>query len=530
MSMRERLENEMARLAPSSFEAIVDQNPDGIVVVDVDGRVVFANAVAGELLGVDPRALLGSPLGFAAPPGEATEIDTVRSDGRAAVAELRVSTIDWQGGAAQLATLRDVTARRRAEEGLQLLLRLNELVADAATFDDALRVAVEVLCESLDWTFGHVWLPADGRVLRPSDIAAGAGAVAQRFLEVTTALQFAAGEGLPGRAWQDGSPIWIDDLIDDRTFVRAEAARALHLRTAVAFPVLVDGETRAVVELFSVRLRPAEDHTVALFRSLSTQLGGLVRRKQAEDNLARLAVGTASRNHDLSVLVSTLEQTNQDLDVFAQRASHDLASPLTIVAGLARTLADRYGDDLDDLGRDLLGRMVSATDRMRLLIDSVLAFARSGGDLHTVPIDVRAVVAETVAQFRTEISAIGGDVQLGPLPTVAADPVQFAEVIQNLLANAIKYRAPERPLRVRISAERTEATWTFRVADNGLGIPDGEHDAVFEMFRRGAGVTTVAGSGIGLAVCRRVIERHGGRIWAEPSPGGGTIFLFTLPA
>lgn len=135
--MPDQLDEVMTRLTTPSLEAIVAQSPDGILVVDAAGLVVFANAVAGELLGIDPRRLHGTPLGFAAPPGEATEIDTVRADGRAAVAELRVSTIELHDGPATLATLRDVTTRRRAEEGLQLLLRLNELVADAATFDEA---------------------------------------------------------------------------------------------------------------------------------------------------------------------------------------------------------------------------------------------------------------------------------------------------------------------------------------------------------------------------------------------------------
>ncbi|HUP87400.1 MAG TPA: ATP-binding protein [Acidimicrobiales bacterium] len=529
MTTRDRLGAEAPPLAAASLEAIIAQNPDGIIVVDGNGVVTFANDVAAGLLGAELQALHGRPLGFVALPGVATEIDTVRADGRATVAELRVSSIDWQGGTATLATLRDVTTRRRAEEGLQLLLRLNELVADADSFDGALRIAVDTLCDTLEWTFGHVWLPSDGRTLSAADISAGASTVAERFRALTSSVRFGRGEELPGRAWERGAPTWVEDFEAESDLARGDAARELRLRSAVAFPVLVDDETRAVVELFSLQVRPAEDHTVSLFRALSTQLGVLVRRKQAEDALARVAVSTATRNHDLGALVATLEQTNQDLDVFAQRASHDLASPLTIAAGLARTLADLYGDDLDDLGRELLERMVSATDRMRLLIDSVLAFARSGGELQTASIDSRIVVAETVAMMRADIDAVGGQVQLGSLPVLQADPVQFAEVIQNLLTNAIKYRSPGRPLRIRISAERDDADWTFRIEDNGVGIPDGEHGSVFDIFKRGAGAAAVTGSGIGLAVCRRVIERHNGRIWAEPTPGGGTAFVFALP-
>lgn len=229
-------------------------------------------------------------------------------------------------------------------------------------------------------------------------------------------------------------------------------------------------------------------------------------------------------------LVEALERSNADLEQFASVASHDLSEPLRMVTSYLGLLRRRYRGQLGTDADLFIDHAVDGATRMRSLIDDLLAYARvgRGEEGRRAPVDLDASVAATLRSLEATIGDAGAEVQVDPLPEVAGDGPLLGQLFQNLIANALKFRGDRRPV-VRVGARRDPAAWRFEVADNGIGIDPALSDRIFRMFQRGRAGEGYAGTGIGLAICRRIVERHGGRIWVEPTPGGGATFVFTIP-
>jgi PAS domain S-box-containing protein len=241
--------------------------------------------------------------------------------------------------------------------------------------------------------------------------------------------------------------------------------------------------------------------------------------KEAERVLARYA--------------AELERSNTELEQFACVASHDLQQPLRIVASYAQLLEDRYRGSLDERADRWIGYIVSGVGRMQQLIDDLLAVAR----VHThggvfKPVDTDALITRTWRRVRPSHQESEFQLIQESLPTVVADPVQLEQLFQNLLGNAVKYRRTDRPCRVHVRAERhalaERSEWEFSIRDNGIGLDMVHADRIFEIFQRLHHEDEYEGTGIGLAICRRIVERHGGRIWVDSVPGDGSAFRFTL--
>ncbi|MGQ3411196.1 PAS domain S-box protein [Natrinema sp. LN54] len=225
-----------------------------------------------------------------------------------------------------------------------------------------------------------------------------------------------------------------------------------------------------------------------------------------------------------------LEESNERLEQFAYAVSHDLQEPLRMVTSYLNLLADRYGDAFDEDGEEFLEFAVDGAERMREMIDALLAYSRieTRGD-PLEPVDLDAVVADVRTDLQLRIDETDAEIETEPLPVVEGDANQLRQVFQNLLANAIEYSGGERP-RVQISAERDGGNWVLSVNDEGIGIDPDDRERIFEVFQRLHTREEHDGTGIGLALCKRIVERHGGDIWVEPDPDGGTTFSFTLPA
>ena len=227
-----------------------------------------------------------------------------------------------------------------------------------------------------------------------------------------------------------------------------------------------------------------------------------------------------------------LARSNRDLEQFAYVASHDLQEPIRMVASFSQLLQERYAPQLDDQGKEFLGYVHQGALRMRELVDALLAYARV--DTRGEPfraVSLEKVLGDALLNLHEAVRASGAVVSFGRLPTVEGDATQLVQLLQNLVGNAIKFHGPDRPT-VRVEAERLGPEWTVSVRDNGIGIPPAYHDRIFGIFQRLHTREEYEGSGIGLAVCKRVVERHGGRIWVESTgrPGDGTTVHFTLPA
>ena len=232
----------------------------------------------------------------------------------------------------------------------------------------------------------------------------------------------------------------------------------------------------------------------------------------------------------LRKLITELERSNQELEQFAYVASHDLQEPLRMVSSYTQLLERRYGDKLDEKGRKFVDFAVDGAVRMQQLINDLLEFSRvstRGKPMRAV--DMNRVLAAVRANLSVAIGEAGAVVSNDPLPTVVADETQLIQVLQNLVGNAIKFRRPppER-VEVHVSAQAGDTETVFAVRDNGIGIAPEYFERIFVIFQRLHAKGEYPGTGIGLAVCRRIVERHGGRIWVESEPGRGSTFYFAL--
>ncbi|OGA23010.1 MAG: hypothetical protein A3I02_16665 [Betaproteobacteria bacterium RIFCSPLOWO2_02_FULL_67_26] len=223
-----------------------------------------------------------------------------------------------------------------------------------------------------------------------------------------------------------------------------------------------------------------------------------------------------------------LSRTNAELQRFAYVASHDLQEPLRNAINFALLLEERYRERLDADGREFLQYIVSGVKQMRALVDDLLFHSRVGAPPRLAPTDCEALLTRVLSGFRTSIAESGAVVTHDALPVVQADAAQLAQVFVNLVSNAIKFRGSD-PLRVHIGVEARDAEWVFSIRDNGIGIDPRYFEQIFDMFERLHSQAHYPGTGIGLAICKKVVESHHGRIWVDSEEGRGAAFLFTLP-
>lgn len=274
-----------------------------------------------------------------------------------------------------------------------------------------------------------------------------------------------------------------------------------------------------------VRLRRTDGRPVwvevigALARSAGgVRVDGLVEditaRKEAEEDLARQS--------------AELRRSNEDLQQFASIASHELQEPVRMMERYAEILREDFAGRLGPGEEESIDVVVDAARRLRALIEDLLAFSRlESRERRTVRVSAEELLDKALANLEATIEESGAAITRSPLPVIEADPGQIVRLFQNLLANAIKFRGEEPP-RIHVAAERKGGEWFFSVRDFGIGIAPAEAEAIFLLFKRLR--PEIPGSGIGLALCRRIVERHGGRIWVEPGPDRGSIFFFTIPA
>ena len=225
-----------------------------------------------------------------------------------------------------------------------------------------------------------------------------------------------------------------------------------------------------------------------------------------------------------------LARSNRDLEQFAYVASHDLQEPLRMVAMYTQLFAERYQGRLDENAEKYIHYIVDGAQRMQTLVRDLLAFSRvgrQGAALQSV--DCNAVVAIALQNLQAAIQDSAARIEYSQLPTLIADSSQLTQLFQNLIGNAIKFRGVEPP-QIRVTAEKRDREWLFSVIDNGIGIAPQHAELVFVIFKRLHTQAEYPGSGIGLAICKKIVEHRGGRIWVESEPGRGSAFKFTLPA
>jgi signal transduction histidine kinase len=255
-------------------------------------------------------------------------------------------------------------------------------------------------------------------------------------------------------------------------------------------------------------------------------------RRQAEDDVRQLNADlerkVADRTAELAERAKDLERSNMELQQFAYVASHDLQEPLRTIASFTQLLAKRYGDKLDDKAREFIAFAVDGSKRMQTLINDLLTFSRVGTQgRRLVSVSTDAVLDAVLKNLNRGIEESRAIITRDPLPIVLADELQLSQILQNLIGNAIKFRRNQAAT-VHIGAERTATGWNISVRDNGIGVAPEHSERIFVIFQRLHTKTQYPGTGIGLAICKKIAERHGGRIWLEPTPGGGSTFTFSI--
>lgn len=515
------------------------------------------------------------------------ELRCRRRDGQEAFAQLTLAEVyDAQHVfAGHFVFAKDITRRKRAEEALrrreELFRLLTDNISDVFWITGTEVGQVTYASPSYRETWGrdpaelqtnpHAWLeavhPDDRHLFGPNSFREGKGGSKEyefRIVRPDGSLRWLRIRGFPIRG-EDGQITGVAGLCQDVTgqkeletraqesrrdierlimscdvamlvcdreghvqFVNPAAETLLGLSAptiaAVPFRAALEGQER--VE-FSVGTAEGGDLVVEA-HLLHTQWQGEVAhlvvlhdisaRKRAESNLTAYA--------------ESLKRSNTELQDFAFVASHDLREPLRKVQAFGERLQRHCGPALDERGRDYLARMMSAATRMETLIDDLLTYSRVTTRAQPfAPVDLSQVLHEVLQDLEVLLEKSGGQVELGPLPTLEADPTQMRQLFQNLLGNALKFVAPGQPPRVTVAAAPEPAPGRCRilVRDNGIGFEAQYKERIFEVFQRLHGRDRYEGSGMGLAVVRKIVQRHGGSIAAESQLGQGATFVLELP-
>jgi PAS domain S-box-containing protein len=498
---RKRAEEKLARLNLQN-ELILSSAAEGILGLDLQGNHTFVNPAAARMLGYEVEELLGRPSHSTwhhtkpdgSPyPKEECEIYTAyrdgavhrtstevfwRKDGTSFPVEYASTPINEQGlVAGAVVTFADITERKQAEESLrqseERFRVLFEQAADCILLLEITPEGIPVIRDANNATFRLLGYERDELIGQPVSLI----------------------EAAP-----DAS-----ELVDER-------------RKHVL--------SRLGTTIFEARHR-CKDGTIRDFECSVTEMQ--IGSKTLAISVERDITERKQAEEDLKKTLADLERSNKELEQFAYVASHDLQEPLRMVSSYTQLLERRYKDKLDADAKEFIAYAVDGATRMQRLIQDLLAYSRvssKGKPLN--PTDCNAVLGQVRINLSVAIEESNARVTHDELPIVMADETQLVQVFQNLIGNAIKF-CSEEPPRIHVSAEKNEKEWIFSVRDNGKGIDPQYHERIFVIFQRLQGKGEYPGTGIGLAICKRIIERHGGRIWVESEYGKGSTFYFTIP-
>ncbi|MFO1499470.1 MAG: ATP-binding protein [Verrucomicrobiota bacterium] len=351
---------------------------------------------------------------------------------------------------------------------------------------------------------------------------------------------FPPGEGLPGKVWSTREPAWVADVLNDPAFPKGPLGPAQGVRTALGFPIIAQNRVTAVMEFFSRDLRRVDRDLLQMLQGAGVQIGQFSERRAAEaavrakeEALRQAQEALRSYAGDLEVKVrertAKLQETIGELEAFSYSVSHDMRAPLRAMQGFSDALLRDYSLSLDEQGKDYLSRIHRAAQRLDLLIRDVLTYSRiAKEDLLLRPVELDRFLNDVVQSY-PEIQTFQSFIEVSkPLGTVFAHEAFLSQVISNLLGNALKFVAPGVPPRIRLWTEPVGDMLRLNVADNGLGIAPEHQHRIFQIFGRVYADKRFQGTGIGLAIVKKAVERMGGQVGVESNLGQGSRFWFTL--
>jgi PAS domain S-box-containing protein len=483
---KEVLQNTTDRLS-----ALIRATPEPVIVLDIQGRVTFWSPAAERALGWIEEETLGQPLPYLEPE-QVQEHQALRA--RAISGELKTFEVARHKKDGSPILLNVSVAPLRDDQGnVTGLMTINTDITDRKRTEDALRKSEEKFRLAFETSpVGMALCRMDGSFVEAN----------QAYLDI---IGYSWEEAISLSYWDVTPKEYYEQEIQQLESMEKTGKYGPYMKEYIKksgerVPVLLSGMVARIDD---------QNHIWSI-------VADMTERKRYEEDLQRTA--------------EELRRSNQELEQFAYVASHDLQEPLRMVTGFMGLLKRNYEDRLDDKAREYVDFAVDGAERMSGLIRDLLDFSRVGTRGHEwQPVAMRWVLDKVLQQCGTAIRDSGAEVVAGELPTVCGDEQQLVQLLQNLITNAIKFRREGVAPRIEVSAEAQDERWLFSVADNGIGIDPSQAERVFEIFQRLHTRDRYEGTGIGLAICRKIVERHGGRIWVEPAPGGGSTFYFTLP-
>jgi signal transduction histidine kinase len=399
----------------------------------------------------------------------------------------------------------EVTA---AEIRLKSLHEINLATTSTLDFPAVLQVLMEKVSAYLPHCAIHIWLvnPESKQLERTASLNIDDAAWKRRPLEKDPPL---VTEVMTSRM-----PVIVANVQSDPRTLDPEFYRGQGLVSYLGVPLVAKGEAVGDLVLLTREERHFSNEEIEFLCTLTGPAAIAIHNSQLYEQIRRQA--------------AELERSNTELEQFAYVASHDLQEPLRMITGYTKLLAKRYKGKLDKDADDFIGFAVDGAQRMHSLIQDLLILSRVGTrGKEFAPTDCEMVLSDTLVNLQAAIQESNATITHDPLPNVMADSGQLAQVFQNLIGNAIKYRGARAPL-VHVSCQSRANEWLFSVKDNGIGIDPKHAERVFVMFQRLHTRREYPGTGIGLALCKKIVERHGGKIWVESQEGAGATFYFTL--
>lgn len=549
--LRERLERQLARRrraeqalreSEERFRAVFEGSSDGVLAADPETqRLTLANPAMCELTGYSAEELLGMGVADIHPAADlqyvleqfrrqaageislARDIPVLTKDGQVVYCDVNAAPLELSGQRVLVGFFRDVTDRKRVEEALresqrELSVR-NKIASIFATVEhegvyaDVLDVILEAT-QSKHGIFGYI--DEEGAWVCPSMMREVWGHC--QIPDKSIALTPDKWGGMWGRALREKVTLW-----SNRPFQVPEGH--MPIQRALAVPIVHQEELYGMV-MVGNKETDYEEQDRQLVEAVAAQIGPFLHVRLLRERHAREREQAAER---LRRAKAELERSNAELEQFAYVASHDLQEPLRMVASYVQLLADRYQGQLDRDADEFIGYAVDGAQRMQRLIGDLLKYSRVGSERRpSQAVECEGVLEEALANLQVAIEEAGAEIRHDELPTVSGDPSQLGQLFQNLIGNAIKFRGDDPP-RVEVSAQRSDGEWVFSVRDNGIGMPPESSERVFQIFQRLHNSAEYEGTGVGLAICKKIVESHGGRIWVESEPGAGTTFRFTMP-